>query len=94
MTEIITGPRGQRMEKKSKMDLFRCIELLESPDELLFDWDTDIYHNPDPPTLDLLEPSGDIVKLLPPGMKYRKRNPDDDYDDEDRSCHTTHFLSR
>ena len=71
------------MTQEAKLDLCACIDLLESTDDLMFDWDTTIYLNTTLPSTSS-RPRKDIIGLLPKDMMYKDYvDPEDDYDDDD-----------
>ena len=77
---IMGGNRGQFISESAKLDLCKCLDLLDKPIPLPFDWDISIYrsHGPLRRAWRLTEKIG----LLPSDNKYGEFTELEDDDDD------------
>ena len=82
VTRILQSERGQRLSEIEQLDLCTCMTLLESKDELAFDWDINIYRNP--PALKTARVATDKVGTLLGDEEYGRTSDDDgsEYDND------------
>ena len=84
VTQIIASRRGHYMAHSAKINLSKCLELMEGTQKLIFDWDISLYTSP--PPLKAPRPPSEKVGAMTGEKKYpdfQELDIDDDNNDLD-----------